>query len=102
MELFCAQKHGGMKREKSQLSISCHSKNATSRGNEMKKLQLEDSTIIEDSAAILAEQKNYYKKLYSRSENKSNEEISNVFFNNPALTELNKDEKKQLRGAFVT
>ena len=40
--------------------------------------------------------KKYYKKLYSRSENKSNEEISDVFFDNPALTELNEDEKKQL------
>ena len=64
----------------------------------MKKLQLEDSTIIEDSAAILAEQKNFYQKLYSRSENKSNEEISDVFFNNPALTELNEDEKNSCNG----
>ena len=64
----------------------------------MKKLQLEDSTIIEDSAAILAQQKNYYKKLYSRSENKSNEEISDVFFNNTALTELNEDEKNSCEG----
>ena len=64
----------------------------------MKKLQLEDSTVIEDSAAILAEQNNCYKELYSRSENKSNEEISDVFFNIPALTELNEDEKNSCEG----
>ena len=86
MELFCAQRHGDTKKKNHVFHVTRKRNQAR---NCMKKLQLEDSTIIEDSAAILAEQKNDYKELYSRSENESNKEISNMFLNNLALTELN-------------
>ena len=53
----------------------------------MKKLQLNDSTIIDNPAIILEEQKKYYHKLYSKSDQETPSDVESILtiFDNPAL-----------------
>ena len=64
----------------------------------MKKLQLNDSTITDNPAIILEEQKKYYHKLYSKSDQETPGDVEAIFFDNPALKKLNEVEKRKCEG----
>ena len=62
----------------------------------MKKLQLNDATITDNPAIILEEQKKFYHKLYSKSDQES--DVEAIFFDNQALKKLNEVEKRRCEG----
>ena len=64
----------------------------------MKKLQLNDSTITDNPAIILEEQKKYYHKLYSKRDQETPSDVEAIFFDNPALKKLNEIEKRRCEG----